>query len=143
VLVYLGIILSLGQLLSALKVDSWLTVMVHSLMPYAFVLVVALLAFCLRFFVPWTTASTILALVTMPIAGSLGFSPFIPAFVVLVAGNHTLLPHLNPAYQIMYAASEGALYTHEQARRVLALEALFRLAALLVSVPYWQALGLM
>jgi hypothetical protein len=111
--------------------------------PYGFVLVVALIAFVLHFFVPWMTASTLLALVTMPIAKGLGFHPFIPVLVALIAGDHTLVPYVNSGYPIMYFASEGELFSHAQARRPLVLESGFRVVALLVSVPVWQLAGLM
>jgi hypothetical protein len=93
--------------------------------------------------VPWMTASILLALVTMPIADGLGFHPFIAVLVVLIAGNHTLVPYVNPGYLMLYFASEGELFTHPQARLPLALETLYRGLALLVSVPVWQLAGLL
>jgi CRP-like cAMP-binding protein/di/tricarboxylate transporter len=148
-LVYAGVILSLGNVFATLHIDAWLTALVQGGMPpivknpYGFVLVVAAIAFVLHFFVPWMTASTILALVTMPIAEGLGFHPFVPVLVALVAGDHTLLPYVNSGYAILYFASEGALFTHRQARAPLVLEAVFRVAGLLLSVPVWQLMGLL
>ncbi len=148
-LVYSGVILSLGNVFGSLHIDAWLTSFVQSGMPalvrnpYGFVLVVALIAFTLHFFVPWMTASTLLALVTMPLAEGLGFHPFIPVLVALVAGDHTVLPYVNSGYAILYFASEGELFSHTQARRPLVLEAVYRIVALLASVPVWQLVGLM
>jgi CRP-like cAMP-binding protein/di/tricarboxylate transporter len=148
-LVYSGVILSLGAVFSTLGLDTWLTSLVQRglppliVNPYGFVLVVALIAFVLHFFVPWMTASTLLALVTMPVAEGLGFHPFIPVLVALVAGDHTVLPYVNSGYAILYFASEGDLFSHAQARWVLVLEALYRIAALLLAVPVWRLVGLM
>jgi di/tricarboxylate transporter len=148
-LVYAGVILSLGGVFTMLGIDTWLADLVRSGMPawvanpYGFVLVVALVAFVLHFFVPWMTASTLLALVTMPIAEALGFHPFIAVLVALIGGDHTVVPYLNSSYAITYFASEGELFTHAQARPMLWLEALFRLLALLLSVPVWQLMGLL
>jgi CRP-like cAMP-binding protein/di/tricarboxylate transporter len=148
-LVYSGVILSLGNVFTTLRIDDWLTSLVKSGMPgfianpYGFVMMVAAVAFLMHFFVPWMTASTILALVTMPIAEGLGFHPFIPVLVLLIAGDHTLVPYVNSGYPLTYYASEGELFTHEQARRPLMLEAGYRLLACLVSVPVWQLAGLM
>jgi hypothetical protein len=89
------------------------------------------------------TASTILALVTMPIAEGLGFHPFIPVIVALIAGDHTIVPYVNSGYAILYFASEGDLFTHAQARGPLVIEGLLRPVALLLSVPVWQLMGLM
>jgi hypothetical protein len=148
-LVYSGVILSLGGVFATLAIDTWLASVVRSGLPpivanpYGFVLSVALIAFALHFFVPWITASTILALVTMPVAEALGFHPLVAVLVTLIAGDHTLFPFVNPAYPILYFASEGALFTHAQARPLLWLETGFRLAALLLSVPVWRLFGLM
>jgi CRP-like cAMP-binding protein len=148
-LVYSGVILSLGNVFTRLRIDVWLSSMVESGMPamvknpYGFVLTISIIAFVLHFFVPWMTASTIIALVAMPIAEELGFHPFIPVLVALIAGDHTLLPYVNSGYVIAYYASEGDLFTHAQARRPLVLEGLLRPAALLLSVPVWRMMGLM
>ncbi len=148
-LVYSGVILSLGNVFMRLHIDTWLTSMVQGGMPgivrnpYGFVFAIALLAFVLHFFVPWMTASTILALVGMPLAEGLGFHPFIPVLVALIAGDHTLLPYVNSGYAILYFASEGELFTHAQARWPLICESVLRLAAPLVSVPVWQLMGLL
>jgi hypothetical protein len=148
-LVYSGVILSLGPVFSTLGLDAWLTALVQGGMPplihnpYGFVLVVAAIAFVLHFFVPWMTACTLLALVTMPLAEGLGFHPFIPVLVALVAGDHTVLPYVNSGHAILYFASEGELFSHAQARRPLVLEAVYRIVALLAAVPVWRVLGLM
>jgi CRP-like cAMP-binding protein len=148
-LVYAGVILSLGNVFTTLRIDAWLTSLVQGGMPamvrnpYGFVLTIAIIAFVLHFFVPWMTASTIIALVAMPIAEGLGFHPFIPVLVALIAGDHTILPYVNSGYAIIYFASEGELFTHAQARVPLVLESAYRLAAVLLSVPAWQFMGLM
>jgi hypothetical protein len=148
-LVYSGVILSLGTVFGILGIDAWLGSLVQSGMPaaianpYGFVLVVGLVAFGLHFFVPWMTASTLLALVTMPLAEGLGFHPFIAVMVTLIGGDHTILPYVNPGYPIVYFASEGQLFSHAQARRPLVLEAVYRMTALLLAVPVWQLTGLM
>jgi CRP-like cAMP-binding protein/di/tricarboxylate transporter len=148
-LVYFGLLLSLGNIFAALRIDEWLTGMVRGGMPglvanpYGFVLVVAAIAFGLHFFVPSMTASILLALVTMPIAEGLGFHPFIAVLVVLIAGNHTVVPYVTPGYLMLYFASEGELFTHAQARLPLALESFYRWLALLVSVPVWRLAGLL
>jgi CRP-like cAMP-binding protein len=148
-LVYAGVILSLGNVFTTLHIDAWLTSLVQGGMPamvknpYGFVLTISLLAFAMHFFVPWMTASTIIALVAMPIAEGLGFHPFIPVIVALIAGDHTIVPYVNSGYAIIYFTSEGDLFTHAQARVPLVLEGGYRLAALLLSVPVWQFMGLM
>jgi hypothetical protein len=146
-LVYSGLILSLGAVFTSLGIDTWLSSLVRSGMPamvtnpYGFVLVLALTAFGLRFFVPWMTSSTLLALVAIPLAEGLGFHPFIPVLVALIAGDHAFLAYVNTGYSIVYFASDGELFSHAQARRPLMVESLIRIAALGLSVPIWRFLG--
>jgi di/tricarboxylate transporter len=148
-LVYSGLILSLGTVFTSLGIDAWLSSLVRSGMPamvtnpYGFVLVLALTAFALRFFVPWMTASTLLALVAIPLAEGLGFHPFIPVLVTLIAGDHAFLPYVNTGFSIVYFASDGELYSHAQARRPLMVESLVRIVALVASVPIWRLLRLL
>jgi CRP-like cAMP-binding protein len=148
-LVYAGVILSLGNVFTTLRIDAWLTSLVQSGMPamvknpYGFVITISVIAFLMHFFVPWMTASTIIALVAMPIAEGLGFHPFIPVLVALIAGDHTIVPYVNSGYAIIYFASEGELFTHAQARLPLVLEGGYRIVALILSVPVWQLMGLM
>jgi di/tricarboxylate transporter len=148
-LVYSGVILSLGNVFSALQIDAWLSGLVRSGMPamvtnrYGFVLALALASFALRFIVPWMTASTLLVLVAIPVAEGLGFHPFIPALVILMAGDHTFLPYINLGYSLVYFGSDGQLFSHAQARWPLMMESLIRIAAIVASVPAWQVLGLL
>jgi CRP-like cAMP-binding protein/di/tricarboxylate transporter len=147
-LVYSGLILSLGAVFTELHIDTWLSSLVRSGMPtvvanpYAFVLVLSLIAFALRFVVPWMTASTLLALVSIPLAEGLGFHPFLPVLVTLMAGDHSFLPYVNTGYSIVYFVSDGELFNHAQARRPLMVESLIRILALVASVPIWDFLGL-
>jgi divalent anion:Na+ symporter, DASS family len=148
-LVYSGVILSLGAVFSTLQIDTWLTSVVQAQLPamvrnpYGFVLVIAAIAFVLHFFVPYMTASTVLALVAMPVAQGLGFHPFIPVLVALIAGDHTFVGYANSGYPMTYFASEGELFSHAQARWPLILESGYRIVGLLLSVPAWQLMGMM
>jgi hypothetical protein len=102
---------------------------------------VALVAFVLRFLVPWMTLATVLVLVTIPLAGGLGVHPFVPLLVSLIASDHTFLPYVNVGDSMLYFASDGELFSHAQARRPLMVEALIRLLALVASVPVWRLMG--
>jgi CRP-like cAMP-binding protein/di/tricarboxylate transporter len=112
-LIYAGVTLSLSDAFAAQGVDAWLSGVVRSGMPgfvtnpYGFIFVVAAISFVLHFFVPWMTASTILALVTMPLAEGLGFHPVIPVIVILFAGDHTIVPYVNTSYAMFTAPARG------------------------------------
>jgi hypothetical protein len=139
-LVYSGIILSLGEVFAALGIDAWLGALVRDGMP---AMADSALAFLLRFLVPWMTLATVLALVTIPVAEGLGIHPFVPVLVALVASDHTFLPYVNAGYSLLYFASDGELFSHAQARVPLMVETLIRVLALVASVPAWQLAGLL
>ena len=54
-----------------------------------------------------------------------------------------VLPYVGTHYRALLATTEGELFDDRQARPLLLLSPLFRLLALVASVPYWHALGLM
>jgi DASS family divalent anion:Na+ symporter len=147
-MLYFGVLLGLEGIFKVLHIDAWLTTLMSSALtdhvhgPYLFVLILGVTAFLIHFIVPWSTASPILALISIPLAATLGISPFVPIMVIMLAGDHNFLPYVNVAYLTMYYATEGELFTHEQARPFLWLESLYRIIALMASVPYWKALGL-
>ncbi|MBI3964396.1 MAG: anion permease [Chloroflexi bacterium] len=147
-MVYLGVILSLADVFAKLRLDAWLSSLVIGNVqglvanPYYFVLGIGVIAILLNLVLAWATASPLLALVTMPIAQSAGYSPFIPVIVALMAGYHWLFPYVNPVYLTMYFATDGELYSHDQVRPMAWLTPLFTLIALVASVPYWQFLSL-
>ncbi len=66
-----------------------------------------------------------------------------PVLVTLIASDHTFFPYVNVGYSLLYFASDGELFSHAQARWPLMVEALIRVAALVVSVPAWRLAGLL
>jgi DASS family divalent anion:Na+ symporter len=148
IVLYAGILLGIGTVFDSLKIGVWLGSELQQVLhgttasPYTFVLATGVAAFALRFVMPIPTLMPIMALVTMPLAISVGYSPFVPVITMLMVGEHTFVPYINQTYLAMYHLSNGDLFSHEQARRAHTIEAAFRLLAVLASVPYWQALGL-
>jgi CRP-like cAMP-binding protein/di/tricarboxylate transporter len=147
--VYLGLFLGLGSAFARLGIDRWFAEASSGALagavanPYLFVLAIGIAAAALHFVVPWGTASPLLALATIPLAQAAGYHPFVPVIAVLLAGDHTVLPYMNSAYLTMYFATDGELFDHKQVQVIRWLGLLFRLAALLLSVPYWRTLGLL
>jgi CRP-like cAMP-binding protein/di/tricarboxylate transporter len=148
-MIYYGVLMSLGTVLASVKVDTWLTDMVDGVLettlanPYGFVFTVATLAAALRFVVPWTTLCSLLALATMPLAISVGYHPLVPVLVLLIASDHTFFPFINESYFTMYHASEGYMFGHKQVRYALWAESAIRIVVLTASVPLWRMIGLM
>jgi len=145
-----GVTMSLSKVMASLGLDHWLTGAASELLinfinsPFAFVASIAVLAFGLGFVLPVLTVSSMLALMTMPLAISAGYSPLIPVLVLLIASGHTFLPFVNPTvYYAMTHACENYLFSHAQARYPLMIEAVIRIVAVTASVPLWIAMGLM
>ena len=71
-----------------------------------------------------------------------GLSPLIVALVALKAGNLFLLPQQSPYYLTLYYGTEERAFGHRDARPFAWVYAAAVLAGLLLSLPYWHALGL-
>jgi hypothetical protein len=148
-MIYYGVLMGLGTVLMGLGVDRWMTGIVAGLLegklsnPYLFVFLLAFTAAGLRFVVPWTTLTSMLALVTIPLAISVGYHPLVPVLVLLIASDHTFFPVINEAYFTHHHASEGYMFDARQARPALWAETGLRTVVLTGSVPLWQAMGLL
>jgi hypothetical protein len=88
-------------------------------------------------------AVLLLGLALIPVAPALGIEPSLVVVAMVATMMLWYLPAQSPEYMAAYAAAEGKLYSHQQARRVAFGYAGLVLAGLAVSVPYWHILGLL
>jgi di/tricarboxylate transporter len=146
-LVQFGILLSAHGVLQANDVDAWvaahlLQVLGDGWHPATLVLVLALCVTIVRLFVPWIPATLLLSLALVPAAPSLGLSPWVVGFVVLVTANAWLLPNQSD-YCRMARDAAGDLFEPRHAMIVGAALTALTLVGLAVSIPYWHALGVL
>jgi hypothetical protein len=146
---FVGVFLGIEGIFAAAGLDQWLLALFASRIrdftidAYALTLLLFICTSLLIFIIPYYTLCIVLSIVMMPVAQALGYHPFIPVVTILIATDHSLVPRINATYMTLYYATDGELFTHQQARPVLLLEGALRLAALLISIPVWDRMGLL
>jgi di/tricarboxylate transporter len=147
-LLFMGSIFSLADLMGRVGLDAWFARLLRQALggasAYSAAAVVAaiLITVAVRFLLPWQTAVPLLTVALSAFALEAGLSPWIVALVALKAGNLFLFPYQNQPYLTLYYGTEEQGFTHAQSRPFAWVYAALVLAAFLLSLPYWRALGL-
>jgi anion transporter len=110
--------------------------------PAVFLVTVSLAVHLLRFALPLPAAQVVSILSVLPLLPQLGIDPFVLCLVVLISGNPWFFPFQSSLYLNLMEATEGRLFNHRQTRAAAVAHVLIVQAAIFVSVPYWQYLGL-
>ena len=146
-MVFLGVLLGSGAVLQLRGVDTWVAALLldatralHA--PGVLVIAFAVLVMLSRVLLPSRPAMVLLSLALVPAAPALGISPWVAGFVVLVSANIWVLPYQGLEYLIARDATNGEAFDDRQGTIVGASLTLVRLAAIALSVPAWQAMGL-
>lgn len=149
-LIFIGGIISMSNILPALGINQWLGGVLTPLVsgfasnPYLFVLIVAVIMILLRFVVVSVAAAiTLVMAMFMPLAAQVGINPWIVGFVAYTASLVWFMYYQNSGYLMSYAAAGGDEridYGHTVKLGVVYI--FICLAGLLLSVPYWQLIGL-
>lgn len=147
-LLLFGILLGTAGVLRSVGVDRWIA---DSLVPATHVvgnpgaLIVLLGAFVIvcRLVLPWIPATLLLSLALVPAAPSLGLSPWVVGFVVLVSANTWLHPSQSDFCRLTRDATRGEMFTERHGLILGIAMTLLTLVAIAASVPYWRAIGLL
>ena len=146
-LIFLGVLLGSGAVLQAGGVDRWVASLLlqmtgglHS--PGLIVIAFAAIVILSRFLLPSRPAMVLLSLALVPAAPSLGISPWVAGFVVLVAANIWMLPYQGLEYLIARDATNGEAFDDGQGRRLGVALTVVRCLAMAAAVPVWEAMRL-
>lgn len=147
--IYVGLISGIGPVMQALKIDAYVKTVAGPALssiaanPYLFLALAVVLTFIGRLlFANLITTGVLLVVILGPIAQSVGIHPFIVALTGISAGAVWILPYINPMYLALYSATQEKGFTHAQARKLNWVFMAICLVGVLISVPYWQMLGL-
>ncbi|QOX78642.1 anion permease [Trichlorobacter lovleyi] len=110
--------------------------------PYTFLVAVSLGMYLLRFFLPLPAAQLVTLLSVLPVLTTTNIDPFALCLVVLISGNPWFFPYQNSVYLNLLEATEGKVFDHHQTRKAAIVHVLAAQVAIIVSVPYWQWIGL-
>lgn len=148
-LLFTGVALSMGRIVTSLRLDADMAAGAGAHLqlvtghPVAFIAVVAVASVMLRLVLPQPQAVLLLALSFIPIAPSARVDPWVAVITILAMSGVWLSPTQSTAYNTAFAASEGRLNDHRQARRVAIAYTGVLLAGIAISLPYWRWLGLL
>jgi len=149
-LIFIGAIINLGNVLTSVNVDRWIvqvcTPLIAPIMSntYLMVIVLCIAVFAVRFvLVSFLATIVILTVVLAPFAMQAGINPWVTGFLISVSCNVWIAFYQNSSFLTSYYAVGGKMVTHRQMIPFCIAYCIMTIAAGLLSVPYWQYLGLM
>ncbi|WP_127582135.1 SLC13 family permease [Paenibacillus koleovorans] len=110
--------------------------------PYLFISSVIVICFLVTLIVRDDPAVILLVAALLPLASAQGIHPWVLVFVILLCTDPFFFAYQSPTYLAAYYSSEGKTFTHRQGQLAAFGYALAVVAAVLLSIPYWQWLGL-
>lgn len=146
--IFLGCVLNIGNVFTGTGIDIWLqkilaSVFSHMGHPLAFILAVALIVIALRLILVSQTATiSIMLAVLAPVADSFGMSPFVIGFVTLALQGSWFSSYQNSVFTAAISCMRGSV-VHRQTVLACVIFELLSLAGCLLSIPIWQAGGLL
>ena len=147
-LLFLGVVSSLSGVVSAVKADRWLMTLVSPFLeaaafhPAVLLLAVAVVNVAVRFVLNKFAATILLALALAPLGAQLGVHPGVVLLVILLTTDVWFFPYQLDVYQIAYFGTGEQGFSHAQGRRFMIAKLVVSLLAIVVSLPWWRALGL-
>ncbi len=149
-LLFIGVVLGLSNVFSYLGIEEWIvgacsplfTMLAAS--PYLFVAGIAVVTIFLRFVIVSEMAYiNILMAFMVPLSLSLGINPWVVGVSAYATVNPWFVLYQNPIYLSAYYAVDGAMADHREMARYCVLYLLICIFGLMVSVPWWQAVGVL
>lgn len=147
-LLYFGAFISLADMISASGTGEAFAELVRPAVaplagsPYLFLGAFCLVSYLLIALLPWLPSEPMLMITSLPVASAFGYHPLIFGLIIVATVLPGLLPSIEACHQTLYLATEERAFTYRQLRRFAWAHLLITLAGVLLSVPFWQWLGL-
>ncbi|CAN5477699.1 hypothetical protein BH11PSE11_BH11PSE11_21420 [soil metagenome] len=129
-----------GELSQAL---TWLPVMANQ-NPAGFLMVLIATTAVMRLFLPAMACNSVLCIMLIPLTSASSVNPWLITFIVSTTSEGWFFPYQSNDYQLFRISVGNALENGEG--RFLKLNAIvqaLKLAALMLAIPYWDAMGLL
>ena len=147
-LVFLGALIGLVATIRHVGLDAWITDHLTWLTVYMerdfplFILLLSLAIGVVRLALPINATVVIFASVFIPVAVSVGVTPWVVGFIILMMAEGFIWPY-QASYYTQFLSMAGPEADGENNRVLLmnGLLYLFKLAAIYASLPYWKQLG--
>jgi anion transporter len=147
-LIYMGVTLSIPELLTRAKLDQWLVELISPVIlpflhnPSLLFIVIAILTYALKlFFTSFLTVVT-LSVALLPLSVDIEMSPWVIAMIILMASEVWFFPFQVDWHTLAYSTSQRKGFTYPLMSRINPFYALAYIVALVVAIPYWRYLGL-
>jgi di/tricarboxylate transporter len=145
--VLFGVLLGTGAVLRSGGVDRWIASLITPLThsaghPLVAIMIVALLGVGLRLVLPMVPTGFLLLVTLVPVAPQLGLSGWVVGFVSSVVAFTWIVPRQYEVLRMVREATEGEMFNDRQAVVVGMVITVIALLAILISIPYWQAMGI-
>jgi di/tricarboxylate transporter len=108
-----------------------------------FVLALAAIFLLARLFIPLNQAIVVFAAALIPIASNAGISPWVVGFVLLILAETAFFPHQSPYIFLFDRLTRGVDRDMRRVRLFHVLLIPFKLASILISIPFWQGIGVL
>lgn len=149
-LFFLGGLIGLVMIMRYVGLDRWLTVKLSWLGDYmagdffSFVLMLSGAMFVARLALPINAAVIVFATLLIPTALHIGFNPWLIGFIILLISESFIWPY-QASYYAQFVSIAGPNSRTDDKRVVIVQVMLFvfKLAAIYVSIPFWEALGIL
>jgi TRAP-type C4-dicarboxylate transport system permease large subunit len=108
-----------------------------------FVLALSTVFLLARLFIPLNQAIIVFAAALIPIASNAGISPWVVGFVLLILAETAFFPHQSP-YIFLFDRLTSEV--DHDLRRVQLFHLLlipFKIAAILIAIPFWHRIGVL
>ncbi len=147
-LVFFGILLGAGAVLRSGGLERWIADAIAPITrsldnSVLSILLLAALCIAVRLVLPMVPAAFLLLLTLVPSAAQLGLSGWVVGFICSVMVLTWMLPRQYEVLRMVRELTDGEMYNERQAMAVGMMISLVAVVAILVSVPYWRAIGLM
>ena len=146
----IGCFVGVGSVATAVGIDATVRTLLGDTLgklmsnPFLLIIVLSVVTWVLRsVLTSMTTATTITTVLLLPLCASYGIHPWILIFVGYASGNIWWLIYQTAPSILSFAATDNKLVTHSETIAGSVQFAVTCLVALLISIPYWQLLGLL
>ncbi len=147
-LVLFGILLGTGGVLQKAGVAQWIADGLLPLTravsePAILLALLVVLVVVARLVLPRQPAALLLSLALVPAAARLGLNAWLVGFVILLTAHTWLHPSQSDFYRLTRELTRDELFTDRHGVELGVALTVLTLLAVLVSVPYWRAIGLL
>lgn len=149
ILVFIGTVMSLGNVMKAVGLTNWLRVLLKPVIGpmlsniWVTVIVLSIIIYLFKFVVvSLVSTGTLIILALLPFFGTLSFSPAIIVLIVTTSTMIWLMPYMDPPFLTGVAAVNDSMATRLAYAESSFGYMILNLIGLLCCVPVWKMLGL-